>query len=136
MISFRLPIIPPRSTSQGKRMAVINGKPMFFKKKEHQQAENDLLTLCAPHAPPFPLMGPVFLQVEFVFPWRKSETVKNMRYPKIWHTTIPDLDNSAKLICDVLTKLQFYRDDGQVADLRLTKYWGATPGITITIGEL
>lgn len=136
MITFHLPIIPPRATSQGKRLAIIGGKPRFFKKAVHAQAERDLLTLCLPHKPAFPLMGPVFLQVAFVFPWRKSETAKNMRYSEMWHTTIPDLDNMAKLIGDVLTKLQFYRDDGQVADLRLQKYWGATPGITITIGEL
>jgi Holliday junction resolvase RusA-like endonuclease len=133
MIAFFLPITPPTSTSQGKRMAIINGRPMFFKKAAHQSAENDLLLLCAPHAPATPYDCPVTMEIEFVFPFRKTEKKGNLRYPKIPHTSKPDCDNMAKLIGDVLTKLGFYKDDSQVCRLVVSKFWGHTVGIGISI---
>jgi Holliday junction resolvase RusA-like endonuclease len=36
----------------------------------------------------------------------------------------------------VLTKANFYADDGQVADLRVAKYWGDQPGIKISISPI
>ena len=47
----------------------------------------------------------------------------------------PDCDNLVKIVGDVLTKLQFYKDDGQVFDLRVSKFWGEKVGITVTIEE-
>lgn len=132
-ITFWLPITPPRSTSQGKRVMIVAGRPMFFKKKEHQSAENDLLLLCAPHKPAEPISGPVRLEIEFTFPWRKSEKKSNLRFPRLPHTSKPDCDNMAKLIGDVLTKLQFYGDDSQVCCLVISKYWGHKVGIGIAI---
>ncbi len=133
MISFTIPINPPRSTSQGKRMIVRNGRPVFFKKREHQTAEDNLLLLCSRHAPSEPLKGPLSLSVEFVYPWRKSETKQRMKAGRQPHTTIPDCDNAVKLICDVLTKLLFYCDDSHISDLRVRKWWGDDVGITIQI---
>ncbi len=37
------------------------------------------------------------------------------------------LDFIVKMLGDVLTKLQFYRDDAQVACLSVTKSWGDAP---------
>jgi Holliday junction resolvase RusA-like endonuclease len=131
--AFFLPIVPPTSTSQGKRMAIVAGRPMFFKKKKHQQAETDLLLLCKQYAPAAPELGPVSLQIEFVFPYRKTEKKRNLRFPKIPHTSKPDCDNMAKLVGDVLTKLKFYKDDSQVSQLVVSKYWGHKVGIGISI---
>jgi crossover junction endodeoxyribonuclease RusA len=135
-IYFHLPIVPPKATSQGKRLCIVAGKPMFFAKKEHQQAENDLMTLCLQHRPETPMQGPVSLEVVFTFPWRKSESKKRLAEPWAWNDTRPDLDNMAKLIGDVLTKCGFYRDDSQVAMLYLKKRWGHEVGITIGLEEL
>ena len=136
MIDIHLPIVPPKVTSQTKRVRVIAGRPMFFPKKEHQQAEHDLIALIAPYAPACPLDGPVKMRIDFRFPWRKSETRKRRAMVRVPCDVKPDLDNMAKLIGDVLTKLQFYRDDGQVADLRLTKSWGDDVGIRIVVGKI
>ena len=135
-ISFHLPIVPPKATSQTKRLLVIGGRPRFFPKKKHQQAENDLLLLCQPHAPDTPLSGPVRLHVDFVFPWRKSESKKRRAAGRLPNDKRPDADNLVKLLGDVLTKLQFYKDDGQVADLRVTKAWGDRVGIAVEVGPL
>lgn len=136
MIIFHLPIVPPKATSQTKRLVMVGGKPRFFAKKEHQSAENDLMLLCAAHAPPEPLSGPVSLSVDFTFPWRKSEAKKRIALGYLPNGTRPDLDNMVKLIGDVLTKLQFYKDDGQVASLHVSKGWGNRVGIHIQINKI
>jgi Holliday junction resolvase RusA-like endonuclease len=136
MISFHLPIIPPKATSQTKRLVMIGGKPRFFATKGHQEAEHSLLALCAQHAPSDPLQGPLRLDVQFVFPWRKSETKRRRALGIIPCDTRPDCDNLVKLVADVLTKLRFYGDDGQIADLSVSKAWGDRVGITINISSL
>jgi Holliday junction resolvase RusA-like endonuclease len=133
MITFHLPITPPKATSQTKRLVMVGGKPRFFAKKEHQSAENDLTLLCSRFAPAEPLTGPLMLRVDFVFPWRKSETKRRMALGSVPNDSRPDCDNLVKLIADVLTKLRFYNDDGQVADLHVTKAWGDQVGISVTI---
>lgn len=133
MITFHIPITPPKATSQTKRLVMVGGKPRFFPKKEHQAAENDLMVLMAQHAPASPMAGPLRLSVDFVFPWRKSETKRRMACGKLPNDARPDCDNLVKMVADVLTKLSFYRDDGQVSDLHVTKAWGDRVGITVSI---
>lgn len=138
MIHFHLAIVPPKATSQsaGKRMAIINGRPMFFKNKAAASAEHDYLTLCAPHKPAQPIDGAVLLSVAFVFPWRKSESKRRRALGQVYMTTKPDCSNAIKAFEDCLTKLGFWHDDGQVADLRVSKCWGDSVGITIAITPL
>ena len=136
MISFHIPIVPPKATSQTKRLVIANGKPRFFSKKAHQRAENDLLLMCAAHRPQSPLFGPLRLEVHFVFPWRKTEIKANRKNGWMPCHTRPDCDNLVKLVADVLTRLHFYGDDGQIADLRVTKAWGDVVGISVRIEEI
>lgn len=133
IIAFHLNIVPPKTTSQTKRLVMIGGKPRFFHKKEHQQAEGDLMALMAPYRPAVPLSGPLALRIDFVFPWRKSEQKWKIALGRIPNDTRPDCDNLGKLAADVLTKLGFYNDDGQVADSHITKAWGDKVGIYIQI---
>lgn len=133
MITFHIPITPPKATSQTKRLVMVGGKPRFFPKKEHQAAENDLMVLMAQHAPSSPMTGPLRLSVDFVFPWRKSETKRRMACGKLPNDARPDCDNLVKLVSDVLTKLRFYGDDGQVSVLHVYKHWGDRVGITVSI---
>ena len=114
---------------------MVGGKPRFFAKKEHQTAENDLLLLCSAHVPFYPLVGPVILTVKFVFPFKKNETKRRIGMGILPNGARPDCDNLVKIVGDVLTKLQFYKDDGQVFDLRVSKFWGEKVGITVTIEE-
>jgi len=136
MITFHLPITPPKATSQTKRLVMVGGKPRFFAKKEHQSAENDLMMLMAGYAPSSPLIGPLKLAVDFVFPWRKSESKRRLAFGRLPNDARPDCDNLVKLVGDVLTKLRFYNDDGQVADLHVTKSWGNNVGIRISISQI
>jgi Holliday junction resolvase RusA-like endonuclease len=135
MISFFLSIVPSKATSQGagKRMSVINGRPMFFKNKKAAGAEKDLTVLCSEHAPSQPLQGPITLHVDFCFPWRTSEPLKRRRLGRVPMTKKPDCSNLIKQIEDVMTKLRFWEDDGQVVDLRVTKGWGDRVGIAVRV---
>lgn len=144
MIAFHLPIVPPKATSQsaGKRMMIINDKvtgkpkPMFFKNKKAAGAEHDYLMLCAPHKPTSPLTGPVKLQVDFVFPWRLTEPQWRTALGRVPMTSKPDCSNAIKALEDCMTKLGFWVDDGQVADLHVTKAWGDRVGISIAVSEI
>ena len=136
MIEFFLPMIPPTATSQTKRLVMVGGKPRFFPKKEHAAAEKSLLALCKPHAPADALQGPIHLEVDFIFPWRTNEAKRRREWGRIPNDKRPDADNLVKLVGDVLTKLRYYEDDGQVADLRVRKFWGESPGIGIQISPI
>lgn len=135
MIAFHLPIIPPKATSQGagKRIVMVNGKPMFFKNRKAQSAENDLTTLCLPYRPLAPIEGPVSLKIDFVWPWRKSEPKRRIALGRVPHTSKPDCSNVVKMIEDCMTKLRFWNDDGQVSSLQITKAWGDRVGIYVAI---
>lgn len=117
-------------------MLMIAGNPRFFAKKEHLKSENDLMLLCGAHAPSEPLSGPVRLRVDFVFPWRKKEPKKRIALGQVPNDARPDCDNLVKLIGDVLTKLRFYNDDAQVAQLHVAKYWGNNVGIAVQIENI
>jgi Holliday junction resolvase RusA-like endonuclease len=136
MISFNIPMVPPRATSQTKRLVMVAGKPRFFHKKKHATAEGDLLTLCAQYAPSEPMKGPIRLLIAFRFPWRKGETKGRILAGWAWNDKRPDLDNQAKLVCDVLCKLGFFQDDGQIASLVLEKLWSDKVGINIKMHSL
>ena len=72
--------------------------------------------------------GPVDLAIIFVFSTSKK---KQIGQPK---DTKPDLDNSAKLLIDVLGKMGFFAvGDQQICDLAIVKRWGKQPRIHILV---
>ena len=46
----------------------------------------------------------------------------------------PDFDNIAKIICDALNEIAF-KDDSQVYDCRVQKFYSETPRTVVTIEE-
>jgi Holliday junction resolvase RusA-like endonuclease len=139
VISFTLPIVPPTTTSQQKRLAMIKGKAVFFHGKESTQAEADYLALMMQHKPKEPMLGPVSLSVTAVWPYLKKDVgTKKLQYREdlIWHDRKPDLSNWIKLIEDCLVRGRFIQDDSQVVHLKnIKKYRGRTPCIHIEIEE-
>lgn len=58
---------------------------------------------------------------------------------KLWgefKPTRPDVDNQAKLILDVMTDLNFWKDDSQVVNLELLKYYSEKSFIKIHVMEI
>lgn len=54
---------------------------------------------------------------------------------KIRPTKKPDADNLCKVICDSLNGLA-YRDDAQIVDTMVRKFYGETPRVIVSIGEI
>lgn len=130
-----LPIVPPKTTHQSKKIVRIGKFHKLADKPELTEVISDYMSLLQPYAPPRPLSGPIILDLEFVFPWRKSEPKRNRILGKIPMTSKPDRDNMEKTLNDVMTKLGFWTDDAQIFDGRTSKYWGDNVGITIEFAE-
>jgi Holliday junction resolvase RusA-like endonuclease len=91
-----------------------------------------------PKYPVTPYEGPLSCQIQIVYPLTLEQAQHHAHKLSdlgftLRHTVRPDVDNTAKLILDCLTKLGFWHDDAQIDDLRLTKRYGSDPRITIRI---
>lgn len=53
-----------------------------------------------------------------------------------YKSTKPDTDNLQKMLKDVMTELNFWKDDALVASEVIEKFWAEVPGIYIRIEEL
>jgi len=142
MIHITIPGPPPTTTAQQKGTAAIFDKAgtykglRHYKKAKVQAVEDGLMKALADAVPDKPFTGPVELEIDFTFPWRKGEPAKNRVSGWMYKDTRPDLDNMVKMIADCLTKLGYFHDDGQVAFECISKRWGNEPGIDIGIDSL
>ena len=71
--------------------------------------------------------GPVRLSVLFNFSIKQKG---KWGMPK---DTRPDCDNIVKLLQDVLTDLEFWNDDGQIAMLQVCKFYAEKPSVIIDV---
>lgn len=126
-MKFFLELIPPTTTAQEKKVAIIKGKPVFYEPKRIKTAKELLIKHLAFHAPTQPLEGAVELTVRWFFPCGKTHKDNQ------WKTSRPDTDNLDKLLKDVMTQIGFWKDDAQVVREIIEKKWSANPGIEITI---
>ena len=93
--------------------------------------------------PKTPLTGDIDICLLFVMPIPKSwyrtgkysHLLKDQFKGVVYHSFKPDLDNLAKLICDVLQP-QFYVDDSQISMLFAEKIYGKEPRTEVTIEEI
>ena len=135
-MTFFLSHSPDSGTAQGKRLVVIGGRPRFYKAAKMKKAVATLEAMLLPHKPAQPVPSPVRLTIHWEFPWRKSETKRNMARGSMPHTKRPDLSNLIKELEDLLSVHRFIEDDAGVAQLVLHKTWGNDPGISIRIEPL
>ena len=140
LISFRIDCIPPKSTHQASlRIMKRRDGSQFVGKMENSkgaQVKRDLISLLAEHRPAEPFAGPVHLDIDWTYPWRKSEPKRNRITGARWCDTRPDCDNLAKMLIDCMTRLGFWGDDSQVARLTFSKWWADRPGIEVRVEEL
>lgn len=82
------------------------------------------------------LEGPCRVELRFVF--ARPEKLCRLRdpLPEFPHDRKPDVDNLAKVILDVLTEQGWWRDDGVVAQLSVTKWWNEKCSGTFGVGVL
>ena len=139
-VEFFISCNPPKSTHQsGMRIMRRKDGTQFvgkFANSKAKAAQDSLYALLMEHRPSRSMDGPLFLQVQWVYPWRKSEPKKNRAKGFRWCDTRPDADNIMKMLKDCMTRVGFWVDDSQIARLFVEKQWGECPGIHITITEL
>ncbi len=132
MIHFFESCIPPKTTSQQKRLVSVNGKPRFFKSKKIEDSLATFDSILMPHRPEKPMEGALSLIVTVTFPYT-SGTPKKDEGKVLRHGKKPDLDNWVKGFIDRMVALGFMLDDGQIDQLMTKKERGSRPGIAVTL---
>lgn len=133
---FFIPCSPPKATSQQKSISTIGSKPVLYKNKNVRQAEKSMTALLHLYRPEAPFSGAISLQVLWVYPWRKSEPKKNRVGGILLSDKRPDCSNLIKSLEDCMTRLNYWQDDSQIAELHVLKAWGDYPGIGIKINSM
>lgn len=126
---FFMAMKPPTVTHQEKKVAVKNGKPVFYEPQELKDARNKLESHLNKHKPDTPYTSGVRLLTKWCFPRGNHKDGE-------YRVTKPDTDNLQKLLKDCMTSTGFWEDDALVASEITEKFWADIPGIYIAIEEL
>lgn len=130
MIELFIPMIPPKITAQEHKVAIINGKPVFYDPPELKQAKDKLMGHLIKHKPTKRYNGPVRLVVKWCFPSSGKHRDGEYKYTK------PDTDNLQKMLKDCMTSCGFWKDDALVVSEIVEKFWAEVPGIYICVEEI
>ena len=134
-LRFFLPMIPPQTTHQQKKVNVVYDKkkkkhvPVFYEPEDLKAARSKLMAHLGQHVPNDKIESGIHLTVKWLFPKGKHEDGE-------WKLTKPDTDNLNKLLKDCMSDLGFWKDDNLVASELIQKFWAETPGIFIQIERL
>lgn len=126
---FFMAMEPPTVTYQEKKVAVMNGKPVFYEPTELKKARQKLMAYLGKYKPEKKYKHGLRLIVKWCFP-------KGAHTDGEYRTTKPDTDNLQKLLKDCMTQVGFWEDDALVASEIVEKFWADIPGIYIRIEEL
>lgn len=127
---FFMPMIPPTVTYQRKKVAIVNGKPIFFEPAELKEARMKIMAHLSKNAPEQKYERSVRLVTKWCFPITGKHTDGEYKYTK------PDTDNLQKLLKDCMTKCGYWKDDALVVSEIIEKFWASIPGIYIRIEEI
>lgn len=135
VIEFFMAMHPPTTTGQMRKITIIKagpmkGRPRFYDPPEVEAAKSKLECRLAHHAPKEPLLRTLRLSCKWCFPVGEGHFDGELK------ATDPDCDNLMKLLQDVMQKLKFYKNDAQIAELYVGKYYAAIPGIWIRLEEI
>ena len=133
VIEFFMPMKIPTVTHQQKKVAVKNGKPIFYEDKRLQDAREKFMSYLSHFAPDERIENtPIRLTTKWLF--ESGNLVKH--YDGEYKITKPDTDNLVKLLKDCMTDLGYWKDDALVASEIIEKFWAKTPGIYVKIEVL
>ena len=124
-------------TQGSMRAFVVKGRPIITSANKNLKDWRTLVALQAQTEATMecPLDGPISMALEFYMPRPKS-LKKSVSYPT--KARSGDIDKLARAVLDALTSI-FYKDDSQVVDLSVNKYWAMTgddsqpPGVFVEI---
>lgn len=130
-IEFFLPMIPPTHTyQQGSRTTVRNGKVIRYQDEQLKDVKSKFAAYLNRYVPERPMTGALRLITKWCHP------IKGNHHDGDYKTSKPDTENSLKLFKDVMTELNYWKDDAQIASEITEKFWSDTPGIYVRIEEL
>lgn len=137
---------PPTRTAQQKGIRVFkrNGKyvPGHYEKKEVTDDMELLVMELKRNVPPAPLEGPLRLTTlwRFAPPQTMLDSKKKLAEweacESLPHFKRPDTGNLVKGVVDKLDRLNYFKDDGQIAVETHIKEYSKDPGVTITIERI
>ena len=108
---------------------------MYVPKTEWDKTISKQLAILARPRPP--LEGPLSVVMNFFFKRPKSHTKAQQKIP--FHSVRPDIDNLAKTVLDRMTDAHWWKDDTQVGELLLRKFYVDTSrqaGCTVLVQAL
>lgn len=129
-IEFFCPMRLPKTTSQAKKINTATGS--VFDSNGLKDAKATYESHLAKYAPKKPLCGA--LGIEFIFCY-EAKPPHLVGEP---YTQKPDWDNAAKVLQDVLAKLNFLKDDKQIVQARVTQVYTSSDkqGVYVRLSQL
>ena len=124
--------VVPTTTHQAKQIVKRGKFASLADKPELVKATDFWHRMLYKHKPDVPMEGPLRLEIYIWHPHRTSSP-KKFKSEVRWKDTKPDCDNLSKTITDVMASLSFFKDDGQVGELFVNKYWSGVPGFAIVL---
>ena len=127
-MDFFIPMVPPRTTHQQKKLRVKPGGGVrIYEPSRLKDARDKLTGHLWEYKPMVPFQGAVSCSVTWLFP------TSSRKKRGTWKITRPDCHNLNKLLFDVMQSLHFWEDDAQVVHEETMKMWHTEPGIKIKI---
>ena len=129
MLKFFTPIaVVPRTTAQQKKFSTKT--KTFCNTGNLKKSKATLQRALSGFQPEKEYTTGIRLKVVWAFePTQKSKDGERK-------ATRPDLDNLQKLLQDVMCDMGFYKDDGLITDLEVSKRWHKNSGLYIEIEEV
>jgi Holliday junction resolvase RusA-like endonuclease len=125
--------------AQGRpRATTINGHIRMYDPKKSSDFKNYVRLVASEHRPDKLLEGPISLTVKVYKKTLKSFSKKKIAAAEsgqLRPTSKPDVDNYVKGVKDALKNV-IWKDDSQVVDLHISKWYSETPRVEITIVPL
>jgi Holliday junction resolvase RusA-like endonuclease len=125
--------------AQGRpRATMVNGHIRMYDPKKSSDFKSYVRLVAADHRPDKLLEGPISLTVKVYKKTLKSFSKKKIAAAEAGQlrpTSKPDVDNYVKGVKDALKNV-IWKDDSQVVDLHISKWYSETPRVEITIVPL
>ena len=134
-MKITLNIPPPKGTAQQQKTVARGRFITKYDPPNVKEMKRIFTRELIPHAPAEPLEGALSLEVLFAYPYRKADA-KKAQGRDMWKDRQPDCDNLVKGLNDIMEKLGFYSNDGQIASLTIGKIWSEEPRIEINLEEM
>lgn len=127
--------------AQGRpRGSIRNGKVHMRDPAKSKYFKQYVALVASQHRPETIITGPVAMDVKVYRPMPKSVSNSLKKKEKaekglLRPTTKPDVDNYVKGVKDALNHL-IYKDDSQVVDLKVSKFYSEEPRVEIKVKPL